>query len=216
MDNYDDFKKSFLDKLDSLLEERYPNESRQQARRNKFVEDYEKRFEPVSPFKSTLNNWIYRKSVPELRTLLNICELLNAEPDYFLISSQTEFRKGAHSASELLGLPESVINTIARYKASTKSALYTLVANKYSDKLEYLLDIIFDFASNTYGLEVTIKNKIMLEQHLSKFESFELFKQFTAEKFKMVLNDMHCDYTELTKDLVKLAEGENNGNHSET
>lgn len=126
MDNYDDFKKSFLDKLDSLLEERYPNESRQQARRNKFVEDYEKRFEPASPFKSTLNNWIYRKSVPELRTLLNICELLNAEPDFFLIASQTEFRKGDQSASELLGLPENVTNAIAQYNIPARSALYML------------------------------------------------------------------------------------------
>ena len=213
MDNYDDFKKSFLDKLDSLLEERYPNESRQQARRNKFVEDYEKRFEPASPFKSTLNNWIYRKSVPELRTLLNICELLNAEPDFFLIASQTEFRKGDQSASELLGLPENVTNAIAQYNIPARSALYMLATSEYGDLLEYLLTLIFDFASDAYGLEITVKNRAMLDRHLSDSAAVEVFQQYTVDKIKTVLNNIAKSYNEL-----RLAgeEGEDNGNHSET
>lgn len=214
MDNYDDFKKSFLDKLDSLLEERYPNESRQQARRNKFVEDYEKRFEPASPFKSTLNNWIYRKSVPELRTLLNICELLNVEPDYFLIASQTEFRKGDKSASELLGLPENVTNAIAQYDIPARSALCMLASCRAGDMLEYLLRSIFDFASDTYGLEITIKNRAMLDRHLSDSAAVEVFRQYTVDKIKIVLDIMAESYNELR--LAGEEEGEDNGNHSET
>ena len=213
MDNYDDFKKSFLDKLDTLLEERYPNESRQQARRNKFVEDYEKRFEPASPFKSTLNNWIYRKSVPELRTLLNICELLNAEPDYFLIATQTEFRKGAQSASELLGLPENVTNAIAQYDIPARSALCMLASCKAGDLIEYLLTIIFDFASDAYGLEITIKNGAMLDRHLSHSDAVEIFQQLTTDKFKTVLSIMAKSYNKLR--LAGKEGGEDNGNHSE-
>lgn len=214
MDTYDYFKENFRDKLDALLEERYPNESRQQARRNKFVEDYEKRFEPVGSFKSTLNNWIYRKSVPELRTLLNICELLNAEPDYFLIATQTEFRKGAQSASELLGLPENVTNAISQYDTPARSALYMLATCESGDLLEYLLTIIFDFASDTYGLEITVKNRAMLDRHLSRSDAVEVFQQLTADKIKMVLNSMAKSYNKLR--IAGEEGGEDNGNHSET
>lgn len=214
MDNFDIIKENFIKKLDALLEERYPNESRQQARRNKFVEDYEKRFEPSGSFKGTLNNWIYRKSVPELRTLLNICELLNAEPNYFLVPSQTEFRKGAQSASELLGLPESVTNAISQYDTPARSALCMLASSEYGDLLEYLLTIIFDFASDAYGLEITIKNRAMLDRHLLHSDAAEVFQQLTADKIKMVLNSIAKSYNKLR--LEGEEGGEDNGNHSET
>lgn len=214
MDTYDYFKENFRDKLDALLEERYPNESRQQARRNKFVEDYTKRFEPAGSFKSTLNNWIYRKSVPELRTLLNICELLNAEPDYFLIATQTEFRKGAQSASELLGLPENVTNAISQYDIPARSALYMLATCESGDLLEYLLTIIFDFASDAYGLEITVKNRAMLDRHLSRSDAVEVFQQLTADKIKMVLNSIAKSYSKLR--LAGEEGEEDNGNYSET
>lgn len=189
MDTYDYFKENFRDKLDALLEERYPNESRQQARRNKFVEDYTKRFEPAGSFKSTLNNWIYRKSVPELRTLLNICELLNAEPDYFLIASQAEFRKGAQSASELLQLPEYVTNAMVQYKAQAKNLLIDLVEDERGDRLEQLLNMILECTSNSRNYEFEIKSDGK-NYNLSRFESFEIVKQITADKFKRLLDDV--------------------------
>ena len=120
-------------------------------RRTEFCNDFDNKFsKDGKTIEQSCKNWFAHVSTPNLENLMNICELLDCDIDYFL-TEQVDFQKEPRSASEYLGLSYNTVERISNY----------------DDKIKGLLDVIvFDNHDNFPSLEnllsKSLQNSVLL------------------------------------------------------
>lgn len=94
----------FLPKFQKLLNDKYGN-LKEHQRRNAFVKDYDDKFntDTGKTIDNTVKQWFSYQQKPSIEKLMNICELLDCDIDYFL-TSQSSFNKEIEKFSDISGL----------------------------------------------------------------------------------------------------------------
>lgn len=145
-------KETFLRKFEVLLDTKYANLKKHQ-RRNAFCEDYINMFQTDpdgnNPIESSVKQWFSfsNTSKPSLEKLMNICELLDCDIDYFL-TEQTDFKRDTASAAEVTGLEYKTIEILEALKNTTKRNF-----EEYLDKcILFLLDFLIQHIGGRYLL----------------------------------------------------------------
>lgn len=134
-------KENFFPKFEALLDARYCHE-REAHRRKHFCEEYDKKYAQkneegdYTSIYSSLRQWTWNRT-PSIEKLMNICELLDCDIDYFL-TEQKEFKKEIASAADVTGLQYETIETLQEIKNSKKRD-----TNKFIDKgILFILDFL--------------------------------------------------------------------------
>ncbi len=125
--DFDYYKDNFQKKFIDLLDFQY-SDTPHSKRRGKFFEDYERTHS--SDICTTAKNWFRKnfneRSVPSISVLMNICNILHCDVDYFL-TEQSDYSNDIKLASKTTGLTiESIENLIGRNGNIRKQSLYSL------------------------------------------------------------------------------------------
>lgn len=125
--SFDYYKDNFEGKFLSLLDIQYSNIPHNK-RRETFYCDYENSY--YADIRKTAKNWFRtdysKRTVPALNVLINICDILHCDIDYFL-TNQTEYNSDISLVSGITGLTfQSVENLIGRNHNINMQSLSTL------------------------------------------------------------------------------------------
>lgn len=140
---------TFFPKFEKLLDNRYGH-LKKHKRRNAFIKEYDKKYNDTENGKlitieNTVKQWGAYKQKPSLEKLMNICEMLDCDIDYFL-TSQESFKKEIFSASETTGLNYKTIEILETIKTSPK-----MDSEKYIHKcILFVLDFLLQRTSGRY------------------------------------------------------------------
>lgn len=139
MYNQEYIKEHFGEKLNKAIKSCY-SDIPDRKRYGKFKDDYCKHAViEKSKFESRFNSWIYRKVIPEIGSIVMICNVLDCDMDYFL-TEQEELRKDIVNASEITGLSYDAIQVLKQYKDLYRDVLeHLILSNSLWELIKALL-----------------------------------------------------------------------------
>lgn len=112
-------KDCFAEKFEYLLDKRYYKIAKHK-RRGKFETDYSEYYQ--DDIHSSVSQWFSRRQRPSIEKLMNICELLDCDIDYFL-TEQKIFKKDIMHASKTTGLQYDTVDIISNFSPEQKQIL---------------------------------------------------------------------------------------------
>lgn len=203
--------KNFRTKLKALINSRYANLA-PTKRRGKFTEDYDNAFHKDEDGKSvgqSVKSWLSENSKvknPGLDILINICELLDCDVDYFL-TDQKEFKKETAHASEYLGLSYDTVERISNYEEKIKGLLDVIIFNnhnnssnkniKNADLLLDLLESIHEYALNYSTSSIKYKTASGIEYEITDKKQIDtLLRNNSIRDCGTILNTVYVEYSE--------------------
>lgn len=139
---------NFETKFKILLDSRYHNLV-PRKRRTEFCKDFDNKFsKDGESITQSCKNWFAHVSTPNLEKLMNICELLDCDIDYFL-TEQDAFQKDVAHASETTGLQYDTADIISNFSPEQKQILdlFTLCDKPIS--LGELLKDFYDYTQSS-------------------------------------------------------------------
>lgn len=156
---------NFIFKFKKLLACRYEN-ILEHKRRGTFSKEYQNKF-PFSSnnIESTIKQWYAKKGKkPSIDKLMEICELLDCDIDYFL-TEQTQFKQDNLNAMARTGLEEVTIDEICNLTTSEKHIVDALFSRSYGSTniIKLIQQMLFYSHPNTKN-----KSKITLDGNLTK------------------------------------------------
>lgn len=201
--------KNFRTKLKALINSRYNNLA-SNKRRNEFIKDYDNAFRNDADGKSigqSVKNWLAENSgvnSPGLENLINICELLDCDVDYFL-TDQYEFKKDTAHASEHLGLSYDTVERIANYSNNIKGVLEVIVFDNHNDSSDKniknadllfdLLDSIHEYAINYNTSSIKYKTSSGNEHEITDRKQIDtLLRNNSIRECNTILNTVYTEY----------------------
>lgn len=204
--NIEYYKNHFPDKFLKLLEYRYPKIDKNKRRKH-FLDEYSEKF--VDGVDSQINQWCsaaQRDRVPTLEQLMNICELLDCDIDYFL-TEQKVFQRDAQSASNYLGLEYETVERISNYSDKIKGLIDVIVFDnhnnnlnedmKNSDLLFDLLDSIHNYAINYNTSSIRYKTINGGECEIADRKQIDsLLRSSSLRECETILNTVYIEYFE--------------------
>lgn len=203
--NIEYYKNHFPDKFLKLLECRYQKNNKN--KRKQFLDEYSENF--VNSVDSQINQWCstaQRDRVPTLEQLMNICELLDCDIDYFL-TEQKVFQRDAQSASNYLGLEYETVERISNYSDKIKGLIDVIVFDnrnnnsnedmKNSDLLFDLLDSIHNYAINYSTSSIRYKTINGGECEITNRKQIDsLLRSSSLRECEIILNTVCIEYFE--------------------
>lgn len=130
---------NFAPKFNKLLDKKYAH-LKECKQRSTFVKDYFNLFH--KDIKNSIDQWCAYRQKPSIKSLMNICELLDCDIDYFL-TEQEDFKKDITSASEVTGLEYETIEILETIKNNEFKD-----TENYIDKcILFLLDFLLQRAN---------------------------------------------------------------------
>ena len=199
-------KSNFETKFRILLNSRYHNLA-SRKRRTEFCNDFDNKFsKDGKTIEQSCKNWFAHVSTPNLENLMNICELLDCDIDYFL-TEQVDFQKEPRSASEYLGLSYNTVERISNYDDKIKGLLDVIVFDnhdnntnedmKNSDLLFDLLDSIHDYAMNYSTSSIKYKTATGEEYEITDKKQIDtLLRNNPIRECGTILNTVYVEYRE--------------------
>jgi len=141
--DYNRYKANFGRKFKNALEKRYPvtSESRKEKgfryRYTDFCNDYSEMIGTDKSVKSRCDSWKKPDcSAPDIESLLEVCSLLDCDPEYFL-TDQEYLRKDINNASKITGLSYEAIELLHRMSDITNRCYH--INKENIDMLNLLL-----------------------------------------------------------------------------
>lgn len=198
--------KNFETKFKLLLDSRYHN-SAPRKRRTDFCKDFDSKFsKDGESITQSCKNWFAHVSTPNLEKLMNICELLDCDIDYFL-TEQDAFKKDIRSASEYLGLSYNTVERISKYEDKIKGLLDVIVFDnhnnsskediKNADLLFDLLDSIHEYALNYSTSSIKYKTASGIEHEITDKKQIDtLLRNNSIRECGTILNTVYVEYSE--------------------
>lgn len=204
--NIEYYKEYFPDKFSKLLECRYPKIDKGKRRKH-FLDKYSEKF--INGVDSQINQWCsaaQKNRVPTLEQLMNICDLLYCDIDYFL-TEQNVFQKDAQSASDYLGLEYETVERISNYSDKIKGLVDVIVFDNHNnnsnedmknlDLLFDLLDSIHNYAINYSTSSIKYKTRNGEECEINDKKQIEaLLKSSSLRECETILNTVYIEYFE--------------------
>lgn len=204
--NIEYYKSYFPDKFLKLLEYRYLKIDKNKRRKH-FLDEYSEKF--VDGVDSQINQWCsaaQKDRVPTLEQLMNICELLDCDIDYFL-TEQKVFQRDAQSASNYLGLEYETVERISNYSDKIKGLINVIVFDnhnnnsnedmKNSDLLFDLLDSIHNYAINYSTSSIRYKTINGGECEITDRKQIDsLLRSSSLRECETILNTVYIEYFE--------------------
>lgn len=165
--NFDYYKDNFKEKFLSLLDIQYSN-TPNHKRREKFYCDYEKKY--YTNIRKTAKNWFRtdysKRQVPALTVLINICNVLHCDIDYFL-TPQNEYNNDVFLASNVTGLTKNAVENL--YKTTNQNSERRSLAiinlnyllGEIPEKGLNLLSFIYHYLFGNYVTTLDEKNSVV-------------------------------------------------------
>lgn len=205
------YSKKYLDnnfetKFKNLLDSRYHNLATRK-RRTEFCKDFDNKFsKDGESITQSCKNWFAHVSTPNLENLMNICELLDCDIDYFL-TEQDDFQKEVRAASEYLGLSYNTVERISDYDDKIKGLLDVIVFDnhnnssnedmKNADLLFDLLDSIHEYAINYSTSSIKYKTASGVEHEITDKKQIDtLLRNNPIRECGTILNTAYVEYSE--------------------
>lgn len=217
MDKYDYvyYKSNFIKKFNLLLDIRYSNIPKNKRRR-KFFEEYRNRY--YSDIEKKAKNWFREdydtRTSPVMETLINICNLLDCDIDYFL-TGQTAFHSTFNHASQYIGLDYETVERISKYSPEEKEILNVSIYKnsnnpilKNSDYFKSLIESIEKYSISCHISSITIKNWVTdNEEKLSYTTDNARIEAINREETRKGLETLlNCIYSEYHSIAMKMAD----------
>jgi len=149
--------KNFVPKFKALLDARY-SKLKEHKRRSEFEKEYLDIFQKdkeINNISSSVRQWFAYQQKPSIEKLMNICELLDCDIDYFL-TEQEEFKKDVASAAIEIGLKYTSTEKIKNYSHETKDLLDRMIMHLNGDNLLKLLKSIYIYSLETHHSNVQL------------------------------------------------------------
>lgn len=199
--------KHFATKFKILLDSRYRGLA-PRKRRTAFCKDFDNNFpqKDGGSVTQSCKNWFAHVSTPNLEKLMNICELLNCDIDYFL-TEQDVFQKDACSASEYLGLSYDTVERMSNYDDKIKGLLNVIIFDnhnnsseeymKNADLLFDLLDSIHEYALNYSTSSIKYETTSGIEHEITDVKQIDtLLRNNSIRACGTILNTVCVEYRE--------------------
>ena len=133
---------NFAPKFNKILNKKYAH-LKEHKRRSTFVKDYFNLFH--KDITNSIDQWCAYRQKPSIESLINICEVLDCDIDYFL-TEQEVFKRDIMSMAEVTGL-----------KYETIEALQEIKNNAFNEKKE-VVDTSSEIILNFIDSYVTTNN----------------------------------------------------------
>lgn len=198
MEKYDwvYYKDNFIEKFNSLLDIKY-NDVPKSKRRKKFFDEYRTRY--YSDIEKTAKNWFRKdyitREIPTMAILINICNLLHSDFDYFL-TPQHEYNSDVLIAKNTTGLTEKSIENLFNVKQTSD------VQDPIILSLNYLLE---DNFQKGYNLLLLIYRYLFgnYDRTLDGSESIKF-----ADKTGIACNGVEIPISELNDLFMPMIQGQ--------
>jgi transcriptional regulator with XRE-family HTH domain len=201
---------NFAPKFKKLLDKKYAH-LKEHKQRSTFVKDYFNLFH--KDIKNSIDQWCAYRQKPSIESLMNICELLDCDIDYFL-TEQEDFKKDITSASEVTGLEYETIEILETLKNSKSKDTENYIDKCILFLLDFLLQRIngreilhalFNYLFKNFSKCYTdnplnISTSVVLKDNSNiNTNNIEIFTdEFSEEYF----------YSKITRSIVKFKEQE--------
>lgn len=185
-------KDCFAEKFEFLLDMRYRKLDKHK-RRGQFENDYNKYYQ--DDIHSSISQWFSRRQRPSIEKLMNICELLDCDIDYFL-TNQKNFKKSTAHASETTGLKYETIEKIEILK-NTNIEIETLDKLLNHKNFERLILLTWDY-THSHNKEITITNTLdnSSDSPLINDAQREMMKYRAVDVFGKILDNIYDAHTQ--------------------
>lgn len=232
-DNYS--KSTFIDKLDNAIQYRYNNEENNtdNKRNREFYDDFRRKYPDSIDISQAVRSWRSfsennKTRLPSVKQLMQICNVLDCDIDYFL-TEQTELRKDIANSSDITGLKyESIdfLNTISKSQSPlvqmTMQFLDLALSSKdnYNDTITSLACIVFHLddaeseqIASTYDTNTNKDSKGFIDETNLK----DYYLNYGGKYYNDSMRDQYYDsmlLLELNKGLERLKNQERKYRHS--
>lgn len=228
-------KENFIKKLDNAILFKYGNSTNDtDIKRNKaFYDDFERKYPDGVDIRQATRSWrSFSKNnlhrLPQIAQLMQICNVLDCDIDYFL-TEQTELRKDIANSSDITGLKyESIefLNTISKSQSPlvqmTMQFLDLALSSKdnYNDTITSLACIVFHLddaeseqIASTYDTNTNKDSKGFIDETNLK----DYYLNYGGKYYNDSMRDQYYDsmlLLELNKGLERLKNQERKYRHS--
>ena len=177
---------NFAVKFKKLLDYRYSH-LKEHKRRSAFEAEYLELFqtnEEKNNISSSVKQWFSYKQKPSIEKLMNICEMLDCDIDYFL-TPQEEFKKEFSQASTVTGLSYESIEKICKLKTSNKTTLNKFILHSLFNNLLQYVDCYIDSEMMCVILKrddrSTLSNDYIKQHELKKLDIYKTFDNIIVD-----------------------------------
>lgn len=179
-------KDCFAEKFEFLLNVRY-SKLDEHKRRGQFENDYSEYY--LGNIHSSVSQWFSRRQKPSIEKLMNICELLDCDMDYFL-TDQKVFKKDTAHASETTGLRYETIEILEKIKKCYIKP-HTIDELINHNDFRKLIQYIWEYA-HSQNNEIVVHDTVGEKPSKSYTGAAqkELMKYRASEVFGSILDDI--------------------------
>lgn len=176
---------NFTPKFLKLLDKKYAD-LKKHKRRSTFDKDYFNLFH--RDITEMRKHWCTYRQKPSIESLINICELLDCDIDYFL-TEQEDFKKDITSASEITGLEHETIEKILKLDTLSISVLNEVIQHADLINLLHAIHGYIEVENYKYAT-LNPTAKVDMQTRVTK----EYFKYPASTIWSRILDDIYNNH----------------------
>ena len=185
---------TFISKFQALLDDRYKHLEKHQ-KRNAFIKAYDQKYNTVNgkqlnSIDSTVKQWFIKKQKPSLEKLMNICELLDCDIDYFL-TSQADTNKDIAAASETTRLNYHNIEFLTQLNNNNIQMLNLMLSHK---DFSTLLSSCWSYLHSKYNQLLLFSSPYHTDFRFTEDDADKIYKFSATDTFSIMIEDMYSSH----------------------